>query len=132
MKTIDIVVAIAVLILLAGCEKMSFEEEPRNNPEALFEDLWNTFRTDYAGFEVREVDWQLQYDTFRPMVEESTSDEELISVFKQLLRTLDDGHVSLSVPDEEVFSSNLIYDQGIGSELFALDLIKSQYITALI
>jgi len=127
MKTIYIIIASTLLTLLISCEKISFEEEPVNNPESLFEDLWNTFRTDYAGFDARGVDWQLQYETFRPQVNENTSDEELISVFKQLLRTLDDGHVSFTVPDQEVFSSNLIYDQKIGSELLDLDLIKEQY-----
>jgi len=127
MKALHIILTATIFILLVSCEKMSFEKEPAYNPEDLFEDLWNTFRTDYAGFEIRGVDWQLQYETFRPMVDENTTDDELISVFKQLLRTLDDGHVSLAVPDEEVFTSNLIFDQGIGSELFDLDLIKGQY-----
>ena len=127
MKALHTIIATTLIMLLVSCEKLSFETEPVNNPEALFEDLWNTFRIDYAGFEVRGVDWDEQYDIFRPRVDPNTSDEELIDVFKQLLRTLDDGHVSLTVPDEEVFKSNLIYDQGIGSELFDLDLIKDQY-----
>jgi carboxyl-terminal processing protease len=127
MKTIHIITAAVLLLLIISCEKASFEKQPDNNPEALFEDLWNTFRTDYAGFEVRGVDWQLQYETFRPQVNENTSDEELIGVFKQMLRTLNDGHVSFAVPDQEVFVSNLIYDQKIGSELFDLDLIEDQY-----
>jgi len=127
MKTIHTIIAAVMLTLLMSCEKMSFEEEPANNPVALFEDLWNTFRTDYGGFEARGVDWQLQYDTYRPQVNENTSNEALISVFKQLLRTLDDGHVSFAVPHQAVFSSNLIYDQKIGSELLDLNLIKERY-----
>ncbi len=127
MKTIHTIIAAVLLLLPISCEKMSFENEPANNPEALFEDLWSTFKTDYAGFEVRGVDWQFQYDTFRPQVNENTSDEELISIMKELLRTLDDGHVSFAVPDQEVFTSNLIYDQKIGSELLDLDLIKAKY-----
>jgi hypothetical protein len=127
MKTIHTIIAAAIFMLSVSCEKMSFDEEPVNNPEALFEDLWNTFRTDYAGFEVRGVDWQFQYDAFRPQVNENTSDEELISIIKQMLRTLDDGHVSFAVPDQAVFSANLIYDQKIGSELLDLDLIKEKY-----
>ena len=128
MKTIHTILSASLLLLLMSCEKMGFEKEPDNNPEALFEDLWNTFRTDYAGFEARGVDWEYQYDIFRPQVHENTSDEELIEVFKQMLRTLDDGHVSLAVPDEEVFKSNFIYDQGIGSELLDLDLVKEHYL----
>jgi len=127
MKSISISIVIVLALLLASCEKLSFEAEPVNNPEALFEDLWGTFNSNYAGFEVRGVDWQLQYDTYRPRIDASTSEEELYDVFKQILRTLDDGHVSLTGLGEEVFKSNLIYDQGIGSELLDLELIKEQY-----
>jgi len=127
MKTLYISIATALVMLVTSCEKLSLEAEPLNNPEALFENLWLTFRNDYAGFDVRGVDWQLQYDTYRPRVDASTSDEELYDVFKQMLRTLDDGHVDLSGLGQEVFTSNLIFDQGLGSELLDLDLIKEQY-----
>lgn len=127
MKTIYILFLSMLLVSLSSCEKMSFETQPENNQEALFENLWTTYQTDYAGFELRGVDWQLQYDTYRPQVNASTSDEELYEVFKQMLRTLDDGHVSLTGMGGEVFKSNLIFAEGTGSELLDLDLIKNHY-----
>ncbi|MGW8315475.1 MAG: S41 family peptidase [Bacteroidales bacterium] len=126
MKAIYIFISLAILTL-SSCEKIFFEPEPANNPEALFEDLWNTFNTDYASFNVRGVDWQEVYDTYRPLVSAETSDEELAEVFRQVLRTLDDGHVSLIVPGQEIFRSNKIYDEEIGLELFDLELIQSNY-----
>lgn len=115
------------LVVLTACEKTLFEAEPENNPEALFEDLWTTFDTDYAPFEERGVDWAEQYQVFRPQVTASTSDEELKGVFKSLLRTLNDGHVQLTTPGEDVFYSNLIIDQRIDNALFDLALIKHTY-----
>ena len=79
MKTNYILLGAAVLTL-SSCEKTFFEPEPENNPEALFEDLWNTFNTDYSSFSVRGVDWQEVYDTYRPLVNAGTSDEELADI----------------------------------------------------
>ena len=78
-------------MVLAGCEKVFFEPQPENNPEALFENLWTTFNTDYAVFEERGVDWDAQYSIFRQQVTPATTDTELEIIVKQLLRTLDDG-----------------------------------------
>jgi hypothetical protein len=126
MKTIHILTSLAILTL-SSCEKMFFEPEPENHPEALFEDLWNTFNTDYASFGVRGVNWQEVYDNYRPLVTSESSDEELAEIFRQVLRILDDGHVSLIVPNQEIFRSNKIYDEQIGLELFDLELIKTDY-----
>ena len=49
-------------------------------------------------------------------------------IFKQMLRSLNDGHVSITTPDADVYYSNLIIDQRIDDELFDLELIKSKYL----
>ena len=65
------------------------------NPEKNFEELWETFRNRYPFFELRNVDWDRQYDTYRPKVTRQTSDDELFDIFCQMLDPLDDGHVEL-------------------------------------
>jgi hypothetical protein len=129
MKDLRIIIAFLSLLLWSGCEKMKFQPEPGADPVALFEELWNTFRTDYGVFAARGVDWQAQYDLFRPQVDETTSDEELAEILEQMLRTLDDGHVSLIRPNERIFYSNRIVDEEIDHELFDLNLIKDNYFT---
>ncbi len=127
MKNSIIVFFALSVIALTSCEEVLFEPEPKNNPEALFEDLWTTFKSDYASFEERGVDWDEQYQLFRPQVTASTTEPELKQIFKSLLRTLNDGHVSLTTPDDSVFYSNVIIDQRLDDDLFDLDLIKGQY-----
>ncbi|SIN74297.1 S41 family peptidase [Algoriphagus halophilus] len=122
-------VLFALLILSAmGCENAFFEPEPANNPEDIFENLWSTFNSEYAPFEERGVDWDQQYDIHRPQVKSSTTNEELINIIKSMLRSLDDGHVSFTTPNSDVFYSNRIIDQRIDDGLFDLDLIKSNYL----
>jgi len=106
-----------------GCEEV-FVEEPTRHPEAIFEDIWTTFHQEYAPFEERGVNWLSVYDTYRPMVDAATSDTELFAIVSQMLETLDDGHVSLTAPDKEVFFSNQVRRELIDNELFNIQNIK--------
>jgi len=65
------------------------------DPELNFEKLWETFQNRYPFFELRNVDWKKQYDTYRPKVTQSTTDDELFDIFCEMLDPLDDGHVEL-------------------------------------
>jgi len=66
-----------------------------HNPEKNFEELWKTFHNRYPFFELRNVNWKKQYDTYRPKVTRETSDDELFDIFCQMLAPLHDGHVEL-------------------------------------
>ena len=129
MKTIYTILSIAFILILTSCEKAFFDAEPKNNPEAIFEDFWNTFNNDYASFEIKGINWQEVYDTYRPQVSSNTTDDELAEILYELIKIIDDGHVTLIVPGKEIYYSNRIYGEGIGKELFDLDLVKSTYMT---
>jgi len=65
------------------------------DPEKNFEELWRTFHDRYPFFELRKVDWNKQYDIYRPKVTPDTSDEGLFDLLCQMLEPLNDGHVEL-------------------------------------
>ena len=65
------------------------------DPEKNFELLWETFNKRYPFFQLRNVDWKKQRDTYRPRVTSKTSDDELFEIFCQMLDPLNDGHVEL-------------------------------------
>ena len=66
-----------------------------SDPEKNFEALWKTFHSRYPFFELRNVDWNKQFEIYRPQVTSETSDEELFDVMRRMLDPLDDGHVEL-------------------------------------
>jgi peptidase S41-like protein/tricorn protease-like protein len=68
------------------------------DPQRIFEELWRTFRDRYPFFALRGVDWNRQYETYRPMVTTRTTDDELFRLLCRMLEPLNDGHVSLTVP----------------------------------
>lgn len=116
-------------LFLLSCEDKLFVDEPLNNPEALFEELWSTFDEQYAPFDKRNVDWAEQYALYRPMVGPNTNDSELFDVFKKMLSTLNDGHVQMVAPNENWFFSNSYYQYKFEDELFNLNLIEGNYLT---
>ena len=65
------------------------------DPELNFEKLWETFQNRYPFFELRNVDWKKQYDTYRHKVSKLTTDDELFDILCEMLDPLDDGHVEL-------------------------------------
>jgi carboxyl-terminal processing protease len=66
------------------------------DPELNFEQLWETFHNRYPFFDLRNVDWKKQYDTFRPRVTRLTTDDELFDILCEMIDPLDDGHVELT------------------------------------
>ena len=66
------------------------------DPEENFETLWTTFYNRYPFFDIRGVDWQEQYDRYRPEVTAETTDDELFDILCGLLAPLNDGHVNLT------------------------------------
>jgi C-terminal processing protease CtpA/Prc len=67
----------------------------KHDPERNFEVLWKTFNKRYPFLNLRKVDWNKQYQAYRPRVTSKTSDDELFNVFCQMLDPLNDGHVEL-------------------------------------
>ena len=89
---------VCLLLFLAG--ELDLQAKPKRkeiteDPEANFEELWQTFHKRYAFFELRGVDWKKQYETFRPKVIKTTTDKELFGIICEMLAPLKDGHVNL-------------------------------------
>lgn len=67
-----------------------------NDPELNFEAFWHDFNEQYAFFDLYGVDWQVQYDQYRPLVTKDTTPEALFAILSDMIRPLDDDHISLS------------------------------------
>lgn len=92
--SIKIIVAFS-LVVLAGCSDDLVGIEKPNTPTNNFDQFWRAFDERYGLFEVKGVDWKNVYDTYRPQVSSSTTDEELYEIFKKMINVLNDNHVNL-------------------------------------
>ena len=116
------------LALLAGtgCEKLLVGPEVHNQPEENFELLWKEFDRLYGTFEVRGVDWNALYRQYRPQVQATTTDAELLTTVGHLLDHLNDGHVWIITPG----SQPQRYDSGrhYAKTDFSLEVVKRNYL----
>ncbi len=119
---------LAFVFIASACQKTWYEAEPANQPEAIFENIWQTFNKDYGPFKERGVDWQAVYNEYRPKVSAQSTDDELYQHLSGMLATLNDGHVNLFAPNRMAFNSNKIRNSRIDDELFDLDLICANYL----
>ncbi|MBL1421545.1 MAG: S41 family peptidase [Alphaproteobacteria bacterium] len=71
-----------------------------------FEVFWQFFNENYPFFELRNVDWQESYATFRPKINAATSDEDLFKIIQDMIAPLGDGHVSIISPMGEFIAVN--------------------------
>ncbi len=70
-------------------------------PTQQFEHLWHNFNDYYAFFSQRSVDWQQQYTTYRPLVNDAMSQEALFRILAKMLTPINDSHVFLSARDND-------------------------------
>ncbi len=77
------------------CLLTCFHLHGQSNPIAVFEELWLTFEQQYAGFELRKVDWDQLFDKYRPQIDKQTDQKQLFKVCCELLQELNDAHVNL-------------------------------------
>jgi len=117
------------LSLFTSCQKEFLGEEEVNTPENNFELFWNDFNEHYALFEVRDWNWDSIYTEYRPLVTNTTTDEELWTIFSEMIAYLDDTHTVISTADNKtVFTSGFTMNEQSKKE-FDNGLLQEKYLT---
>ena len=92
MKKILLILSLATF---ASCEKIVMPKSGNSDPVEVFQTLWKTIDEGYSFFQYKNIDWNSVYQTYRPRITGSMTDEELFNVCSEMLRVLKDGHVNL-------------------------------------
>ena len=87
-----------VSLFWVACESLLIGEDPVSSPENNFQILWDEFDRWYAGFIVRNIDWDSLYTVYRPQVTPQTSNAELWDIVTAMLNYLDDYHTRIEDP----------------------------------
>lgn len=90
-------------------------QEKANDPERNFEILWETFKDHYAYFELRNINPTKIYATYRPKVNPETTDAELFFILTEMLNSFNDGHISISAPEEVEEAAEKLAEQNNGA-----------------
>lgn len=100
--------------------------QPADDPEAVFEQFWQSYDRYYAHFEFKDVDWDAVYAEYRPLVGPDTDDEELFEVLSAMIAELQDGHVYLVGNGQRAISNR---DLRRGGGHFDAAVVERHYLT---
>ena len=114
---------LALIFPLYACS-FFYGEEPSLSYSAMFDSLWKDYDETYALFEVRNVNWNSQYESCRNLVREDMTDREFLVVLKTLLYPLKDSHVYVKTPIGSLNSG----EDNTTPDKFSLNEVCSQYI----
>lgn len=90
---------IALILTLSSCEKILFKKDRGSvSPLENFDYLWEEVDKKYSYFELKSVNWNQVKATYRPMLSENSSEEELFAVLASMLNELRDDHTNLITP----------------------------------
>ncbi len=95
-RFLTVLSASLALLVWTSCERLFFSDAVSATPSEVFEYLWRKVDTQYALFDVKDVDWNAVHDEYAPMVSDSMDDEELFGVLEGMLECLEDGHVNVT------------------------------------
>ena len=93
-----IFILILSISIIAGCEKIFFEDDPENTPDNNFEIFWTDFDRYYAQFNIRNIDWDSIYTVYKPQISLNISDRQLFNILSEIVVTINDMHVNLYTP----------------------------------
>lgn len=128
MKNIRIFLFVIVLVLFASCERAFMEPEVDTGPVATFDYLWNKVDQQYAFFDIKGVDWDSVYETYRPCVNDDLDDDSLFRVCAAMLNTLQDGHTNL-ISSFDVSRNDSVYYRMYAHRNINTDVVLFNYLT---
>ena len=79
-----IFILILSISIIAGCEKIFFEDDPENTPDNNFEIFWTDFDRYYAQFNIRNIDWDSIYTVYKPQISSNISDRQLFNILSEI------------------------------------------------
>ena len=116
MKKSKIVSLFILFASLTSCEEFFLDDEPKNNPVETFNQFWLDFDMYYANFVIKNIDWDSVHSEYYPKISISTSNNELLSHFKQIILPLKDAHVNIYT-SWEVVSYNYYENSPLNSHV---------------
>jgi len=104
-------------------------QEHKNNKDPLYnyDVFWQNFKEHYCSFEVKNIDWDIVNEEYRPKINAETTDLELFLLFEEIITMLKDGHIKMSVPEsiEDEYSSSIKKVPGKFNKLEEFEISES-------
>ena len=120
-----IIYLLPTLFLFNGCIS---EESYENSNQGNFEALWKIIDEHYCFFDVAKkefgLNWNNIHDKYKTIVDTCKNDQELFTVFGEMLGELRDGHVNLS----SFYGTSYYWDWQLNHPVNFSDSIQRNYL----
>lgn len=124
------IIALLVMVASSGCEKQFLGQEPQADPENTLIALRDQFKAHYGLFKVKNIDWELLYQSAKTDLGENASPRQLYNAMISMLFPLNDAHVTL-YPNVEsglpTWSSDLDANGRYVIDFFDLGVVRNRY-----
>jgi carboxyl-terminal processing protease len=129
---LTLITTVSIVSMMASCED---EDSLKRKDTATgnFELFWKVFDERYGLFDVKNIDWNEVYRSYRPRVTDTMSDASLYQVLTEMIFLLNDNHVNLYPTNGTLpaFPGGLVYQKNGApvivkvQEDYDADLIKN-------
>lgn len=86
------ILLLPIFCLLSSC---FHEDEYVNTKQGNFEALWKIMDEHYCFFDYKNVDWNAVHTSYSARISENMSNDAFFELMKEMLATLQDGHVNM-------------------------------------
>jgi len=86
----------------ANIDSAAVSTATREGRLAVFDNAWSRINERYYDRRFHGLDWDAQRATFRPLAAEAGSSQELYSVLRRMIASLEDPHTRVFAPEEKV------------------------------
>jgi len=124
----NITLAILLLITFTACNKALLEDTVDNSPQTNFQLFWDDFDQHYGLFQARNHNWDSIYNAYQPIINATTTDEELWTYLTEIAAYLDDSHTVLYDPSKDIEFESGSEENDIVEEEFSLNLVTETYL----
>lgn len=97
-----------MLLQLISCNDLLLNDFKNDDPISVFESCWQFYDRQYPYFELKNIDWDQVYDSYKPRISAETNNQQLAEILSEMMRELKDFHVYLD-GDENINFTVLSY-----------------------
>jgi hypothetical protein len=94
-KAFYAVLGFILLLANSSCEKLFIEKDKPLTNQGLFDELWTVLDERYALFQIKNVDWDEVYLTYRSKISDKLSENQMFYILGKLILELKDSHTDL-------------------------------------
>ena len=119
---------LVLLVTLTSCNKALLGPEEANNPVNNFEMLWNDYNEHSGIIYPKNINWDSVYQVYQPQVTEMTSEDELWTIFTEMIEVFDDEHTFIEKTGTDIFYVSGSHEIEPAIEAFSKDVIEDNYL----